>query len=559
MVCVVFEVFDDNVEMIKSCMLSVKSIITEYNIRSCTNEKTRDFINNFWVQYKIPLQTNLLHTTFLVTTNMIFFGKLNSKTGYIKCYYNNNKHEIFFEKRLIKKNVKKYPKIYSCYLLSKSCHPTKITNDNNNKEYVWYKRFEVWKNNFQNLDFETMFKSCLEIYNQRRTRIEPLYVLIEYFRLKSENLFAYYLLKLCMCIKFPSRDIYGIQPALYHYKRFFEASIVAFYVNSFKFGYKACEYLFSISDFVPSKILKNVDQNVIFYIPSFKNTATHKEIKWNQKPSEHFLLNPSLILDQNQQLLINIRVVNSNHKFEVFDKNKKKVVCSTENPLQTYNIQGSNDNYEIFETNKLPYKNGVCQGIEDIRLFKFQNEILFIATTQDGNINHINQMVLGNIKNSHVTLLQSPNFWKYEKNWLCFEHDKKLLAIYSVLPLIIYEINSSNGICELFYKRKFSYNREWRGSSCPILYKNWYYFIIHEVFPNRTYIHRVIKMSTDFKISLYSNMFRLQNNYNVEYVTGMAIKNNSVFISWGENDEKAFVSEISCLNFFNSKKFNLLK
>jgi len=105
--------------------------------------------------------------------------------------------------------------------------------------------------------------------------------------------------------------------------------------------------------------------------------------------------------------------------------------------------------------------------VEDPRLFVFDNE-LYISYT-DG-------YQMGQAKINPVTLQAEESFYldkpvkgRTEKNWIFFEHNGKLMAVYNTAPHVVFEMNGSK--FEQKYSTQFPNDWKWgeiRGGTSPV-------------------------------------------------------------------------------------------
>lgn len=153
-----------------------------------------------------------------------------------------------------------------------------------------------------------------------------------------------------------------------------------------------------------------------------------------------------------------------------------------------------------------------------------------------------------------------------QKNWLPFyveeessPHYGKLLAIYQSHPKFqVIEINPETGECSLVFEEDMKVAYHFRGGSPPVKWKDGYIFSVHLVGfldNGRVYYHRLVKMDNDFRLTSISNLFCLNENNGIEYISGalssyskgypkclMDNRENEVLhLSFGFNDKEAWI------------------
>jgi len=94
-------------------------------------------------------------------------------------------------------------------------------------------------------------------------RAEAYCALAKYFRLKGNNIKAYCYAKLALSVPKPIEGLF-IEETCYAYNRFDEMGIIAYYLDHFKEGKEACEYLLTLN--LPENERVRVENNLKFYL-----------------------------------------------------------------------------------------------------------------------------------------------------------------------------------------------------------------------------------------------------------------------------------------------------
>ena len=63
------------------------------------------------------------------------------------------------------------------------------------------------------------------------------------------------------------------------------------------------------------------------------------------------------------------------------------------------------------------------------------------------------------------------------------------------------------------------------------------------------YFHRIVKMNDKFELTHLSLPFRMIGNNAIEYVNGLVIRDEEVFIAYGDNDSHAMIATMSLEDF----------
>jgi hypothetical protein len=413
-------------------------------------------------------------------------------------------------------------------------------------EIKWFKEYSLWKTCISPL---TIAKG-LALIDKRAFRLEPYYYLASFF-IDQKMLHAAwpFIDRGYKCLDANSWDTLHIETKTY-FPFLAMAFATACNLNKPDIALRAGNALLlqcaSLTDAVDK-----IQKALVGFVRKLPQLSCEKLCCPNLQPG-WFLLNPSCcVLDD--KLVLNVRMTNADARFLVLDANNARVPCSVQHPFLTCNARFMEDKWTEFKCKEvLPRFGGVFRGLEDCRLFVFREKLWFLATSQEYSETHKNVMILGNDHN--LVRLQSPNPQRNEKNWLPFEHEGLLLLLYSFSPLVVLVANSVTGQTQPFRFRKTKLPN-FRGSAGPVVLNDSYVFVVHEVWPNRKYVHRFVQIhKRSFDILAVSMPFVLSGNHNVEYVAGCCKCGNEYVLTWGENDENAMMSLISAQTLSASLK-----
>jgi hypothetical protein len=90
-----------------------------------------------------------------------------------------------------------------------------------------------------------------------------------------------------------------------------------------------------------------------------------------------------------------------------------------------------------------------------------------------------------------------------------------------------------------------------RGGAGPVRVPGGYYLVVHEVLPHRTgrnYIHRILFLDDALDITYVSPPFKMVDQP-IEYVSGLAVLGDTVYLTWGERDNKAYLTQLPLADF----------
>jgi hypothetical protein len=281
------------------------------------------------------------------------------------------------------------------------------------------------------------------------------------------------------------------------------------------------------------------------------------------------------IIKEDENYILNVRYVN--YLIEV-DQNLNRTYISTPNKLYiTVNKYIKlNRNFEEIES-KMLFPNvtnleeklqmakedrNILIGIEDIRLYKFKNNIRYIGSYQynpyvigivHGNynfedLNDVNKL-LTNLKPEKS--IYKNEYIQCEKNWSVYEINDTLFVVYKWYPL---------QICEVFYDLNYVipvkkietpvFFENIRGSSGGFKHENEMWFLTHSVIhdnPNGKYYHVFVIFDLQMNLKKYSQPFRFEGEY-IEYCIGFIIENDNFIMTYSINDN------CSKLGVYNKKE-----
>lgn len=229
------------------------------------------------------------------------------------------------------------------------------------------------------------------------------------------------------------------------------------------------------------------------------------------------------------------------------------------------------DDYEIFKT----YSH---IGIEDIRLFNYNNVTYYIGTTLDRKRN--NTSITSNIYDIDNNVFElnkkiiNPTFYDLnlykipEKNWVFVEYKDKPCIVYKWYPLQIGSIDYDKGNLDLIHVNYImdDFFKDAKGSSCGLKYKNRIWFLLHKSQVNNRhnrpeifnlcyhYQHFFAIFDLNMKLISYTETFKFHEDL-IEFCTGFVIKDNKMFISYGASDCKSYVSIYSIDTIQNKLKW----
>lgn len=285
------------------------------------------------------------------------------------------------------------------------------------------------------------------------------------------------------------------------------------------------------------------------------------------------IMNPS-ILNDNGKIIINIRHVNY-----TFYHSEKKTFQHPWGPL-TY-LHPENDmhlrttnwyceldddlnitEYSKIDTSKFDTYEPLWDfvGLEDARLVRWNDKLYITGVRRDTTPNGQGRMELSEIEVNGNTITEisrcriqppkDPNSY-CEKNWMPVI-DQPFTFIKWSNPTEVVTANVVDGSSTTTHVSPYvQIGNDLRGGTQVIKMGDYYLALVHEVDlftseagrKDAVYRHRFIVWDKDWKIQKFTKDFSIMNGH-VEFAVGMCIKNDDVLITFGFQDNAAYVLSI---------------
>lgn len=285
------------------------------------------------------------------------------------------------------------------------------------------------------------------------------------------------------------------------------------------------------------------------------------------------LMNPSILIDDGK-IIVNLRTVNY-----TFYHSERKIFQHPYGPL-TY-IHPENDqhlrtwNYYLLldenlnikkrikiDTSKFPEKElWDFVGLEDVRLVRWNNKLYTTGVRRDLDTIGTGRMELCEInvfddvvvECSRVRIEPPNDSQSYcEKNWMPIL-DLPYHYIKWTNPTEVVKIDPEKGTSQtLFLGDRKNIQRDIRGGSQVISWRNYYVAITHEVdlFQSETnrkdaiYKHRICFWDKDFNLVKWTEDFSIMGGH-VEFCVGLAQKDSNILMTFGFQDNAAYLLQFS--------------
>ena len=438
------------------------------------------------------------------------------------------------------------------------------------EEEVWYAHYQIAKCYHALNNIEKMEAWMQKAWKRRPWRAEPLYYLTNYFRSNSEHYKAYQYYLKGKIIPYPKDDLLFVEHAVYHGLFDYENTILACYVHHKTRQDSLGDIVTYINKNIPHNV-HNVWDNMHYYIEPLESDTYEGEYTKLFFPFyEEYQVSSCCIVPYKDRLLLNTRYINYS-----IDKQGCYHMRSPDNKVKTKNgMVYLNRSYypseEITIMKEEPERwyNSNIEGLEDVRLFFYDNQLRFSASSKniadDGRI-HI---VSGdyhpetNLMN-HIRILRPPRPSDCEKNWIfvpnyalsdCDAAKGKMNFIYGWHPLEIGAVQSENKLeIHTTFDTPTVFSR-FRGSSTLCEYDGKLWAVVHFVKYStpRVYYHSLVQFNRDtMKPEMYSYPFCFRK-LAIEYCIGLHIRDGEscFFFSQNDNEPGMITMPITNLRFF---------
>jgi hypothetical protein len=433
------------------------------------------------------------------------------------------------------------------------------------EQEVWYSYYKIGLSYMNLNNFSSALFYWLEGFNYFPDRIENIYEIVRYYRIDSKYKLAYHFYKLAESKLILKKDDWlFLHNDVYCYKLYYEFIIIAYYNNIKNVNNEFIHFFNSsthtnINDVTLSN-LKFYEVNLISNkIINFNNSIIHNNINFYSSSS-------CLIKKDNLNYLMNIRYINyqiTNDGIYVIDgiKNENNIdnkniitlnkfveLDSKFNIIRDFFIQNDLTNENNIDVNNKTYTEDFSKkkyiGIEDLKIFNFENKTFFIGTDynyQIGKIGISYGIYDYDIQNKLNIIQLQQNFLNTncEKNWVFTTLNNELKIIYKWSPLVICEIQENN-IVPIIFKNMPNFFSIIRGSTCESIDSEtgdkWFicHFVSHE--NPRRYYHIFVLFDNNLNLLKYSGPFKFENQA-IEYCLSLLIENDKILINYSTWDK----------------------
>jgi len=405
-------------------------------------------------------------------------------------------------------------------------------------EEVWYSQYQIAKCYESLKEPEEMEYWALKAIKSQPHRAEPIYLLTKYFREQAHHHKGHYYYLKGVNIPYPKDDLLFVEHDIYNGLFDYENTILACYVSD----NNRRKALSDIIKYINTKSysLDNVWDNMFFYVEALtSSTYKGKHTKLIFPDVNEYHVSSCSLIPQNNNILINTRYVNYKVENGNYTSKSSDNIIKTKNGFVRLNkhyypvdkpIIMNEELSDVFLSN--------VQGLEDLRLFSFDNKLRFNASskivTDDGKIT----IVLGdyNLDNNtinNISFIKSPYNKSCEKNWIfipqpasktAFKNDK-MNFIYNWHPYEIGSVNGEDLQIHTTHNTPAFFSRV-RGSSnlCEFDNKLWCVTHIVRYSTPRVYYHMLVCLNKDTLLPEKHSIPFCFTKLEIEYCLGLHIQ-----------------------------------
>lgn len=421
------------------------------------------------------------------------------------------------------------------------------------REEVWHSYYSMAKCYMALGDVGNAIHSWLEAFHFYPDRLENLYEIIHYYRENGKNSTAYSI----FCLAEEKRkvktdyDHLFLQRDVYDYKLDYELSIIGYYCNYMNFDLiKSCMKVLACS-MVDESTINNVLSNYKFYTTSLiEKGLFNNNVKVLKSIGETLDINktdfvsstPSLCLNENGELVVNVRYVNYRIDNEGNYINKDKIET-----INVVAVLDTRDEYQWIKKKEFILKydesyDNVYVGLEDVRFFNHEGKMFYNANR---GLNHGRMEVehgyldFDDTNKVESGLTKMAKQREIEKNWVLFcDGFRTMKMVYQWYPLTIGDLvriddtNNEKSLTQLVKSNEIetpNFFRYLRGSTNGVTIGDEIWFLCHIVsYEHRRYYYHIMVVldSKTYAVKKYTQIFTFEKQP-VEYTLGFIYMSSS--------------------------------
>lgn len=223
------------------------------------------------------------------------------------------------------------------------------------------------------------------------------------------------------------------------------------------------------------------------------------------------------------------------------------IIHHPESHLDTKNCCSIDNKHNfISEEISLPKCQSTIHGLEDLRLFEYNEKLHFIATQREYMQANKNRMIMGlydieNFTCKDANILEPPTDTYCEKNWIPLIKENQLHFIYSWYPMKIGKLNESNKLEIVQEYTVPDTFKNLKGSTAFIPYRNILLGIVHYSIDGepRRYYHRLVILDPNTLEPKALSVPFIFERIGIEYCIGFNIDGSMLEFWYSKHDKDA--------------------
>ena len=415
---------------------------------------------------------------------------------------------------------------------------------------------------YKDLDDEPNFvRACLEAYNYRPWRGEPLNLLATYYREKGRNESALLIAEGLAKIKFTGEKLF-MNREVYDFGAAQELAIAGYHSRIPErraAGYNACA---SLTVHPNADVRHLAQRNFTFYAKPAHELfgAKSRPIPWAPPEAGWAPMNPSVCVGWGPKRLVLVRTVNYIVADGQYPTNDGSGIIRTKNYILEMDESWNPIKATLIRDETGTQKNNFpVEGFEDCRLWETESGAYAASTTvrdladNPAGPGHHEMAIIDfdhEWRADDMTVVRDYHHAEVQKNWMPIV-GRPGAFLYICHPTIAIEVSNNGRTVEIARHhtagssdddKKVSF-ADLRGGSQLIPFHGGWLCLTHEVTwrPERVYLHRFLAFNADFKIIALSDPFYFER-VGIEFCAGLARDGDRLVASFGVNDASAHLA-----------------
>jgi tetratricopeptide (TPR) repeat protein len=426
-------------------------------------------------------------------------------------------------------------------------------------EEAWYARFMIARCHRALGDPARFVEACMEAYDARPSRAEPLNDLAAHYRGLGQHEACAMLCEAGLRIKRPE-DLLFIEDDVYSMAFREHLSISGFYSKvpaRRETGRALCAEL-SVERAAPAEVRRTARDNWRFYVRGVTELLESVRLVplYIAVPPGYRACNPSLAI-RGGVVWACVRSVNyvlDEGRYEVPDgvvRNRSWLV-ELDGTLRPRLV------VPVAEDESQVVPDAPIRGIEDIRICRHGGRFVATGMAADRDASHLRRIATFEIDEDGAMrgfALQDHERSQHQKNWLPFSHGGDLYALYWTDPTVVLRFDASRRQFAPVLEAECALAlEEQRGGAAPVPFDGGWLYVTHEVSvrdESRTYLHRFVHLDAEFAVRAASEPFCFRG-LGVEYCCGLVagpargLGASELLLGFGACDGEAWLAVLRC-------------